>query len=130
MPAFFACFIGILCYGNAGYGASENTLLPSWQGDVRNKLITYMLEVSKEGHPNYIPEVDRIAVFDMDGTLLTEKPIYFVFDVAIHHMKEHYDALSSKGPRYKSLCDAARKRDYAYLIKNAEDTFVLPRFLR
>jgi phosphoserine phosphatase len=123
---FIACLILVLCLGNTGYAASEDNLLASWQGDVRDKLIAYILDVSKPGHPNYIPEIDRIAVFDMDGTLLTEKPIYFVFDVAIHYMEEYYNELSSKGPRHKALCAAARKRDYKYLIKNAVDTFVLP----
>lgn len=37
----------------------------------------YVEAVTDEGSPDYIPEKDRIAVFDMDGTLYGEKaPIY------------------------------------------------------
>ena len=35
-------------------------------------LVEYVEDVTDESSPNYIPEVDRIAVFDMDGTLCGE----------------------------------------------------------
>ena len=35
-------------------------------------LIAYVEDVTDESSPNYIPPVDRIAVFDMDGTLCGE----------------------------------------------------------
>ena len=35
-------------------------------------LIEYVEDVTDEASPNYIPPVDRIAVFDMDGTLCAE----------------------------------------------------------
>ena len=37
-----------------------------------NALIDYVEAVTDEASPDYIPEEDRIAVFDMDGTLLGE----------------------------------------------------------
>ena len=38
----------------------------------RDKLIDYVNSVTKEGGADYIPPEDRIAVFDMDGTLACE----------------------------------------------------------
>ena len=38
----------------------------------RNALIDYVTAVTKEGGADYIPAADRIAVFDMDGTLACE----------------------------------------------------------
>ena len=35
-------------------------------------LIEYVEDVTNEASPNYIPEADRIATFDMDGTLCAE----------------------------------------------------------
>ena len=37
-----------------------------------NALIDYVEAVTDEESPDYIPPVDRIAVFDMDGTLMGE----------------------------------------------------------
>ncbi len=37
-----------------------------------NALIDYVESVTDEASPDYIPPVDRIAVFDMDGTLMGE----------------------------------------------------------
>ncbi len=37
-----------------------------------NALIDYVEDVTDEESPNFIPEMDRIAVFDMDGTLMGE----------------------------------------------------------
>ena len=41
-------------------------------------LVSYVEDVTKEGSPDFIPVEDRIAVFDMDGTILCETdPFYF-----------------------------------------------------
>lgn len=55
---------------------SEFTL---WNGDgAINELVSYVEDVTDEKSENYIPEKDRIAVFDLDGTLVGEQfPIYF-----------------------------------------------------
>ena len=37
-----------------------------------NTLIDYVEDVTDDESPNFIPEMDRIAVFDMDGTLMGE----------------------------------------------------------
>ena len=48
--------------------------LPSWASDstARDALISYVSAVTEEGGKDYIPVKDRIAVFDMDGTLTCE----------------------------------------------------------
>lgn len=99
--------------------------LSMWQGDVKEQLVDFVFDVSTPGNPDFIPVSDRLAVFDMDGTLLSEKPNYFVYDVAAHYLNEHYDEISAKGPAYKALCDAARKHDYRYFWKNLADAFAL-----
>ena len=45
-----------------------------WNADAPalNALIDYVEAVTDESSPDYIPEADRIAVFDMDGTLMGE----------------------------------------------------------
>ena len=45
-----------------------------WNSDAPalNALIEYVESVTDESSPDFIPEPDRIAVFDMDGTLMGE----------------------------------------------------------
>ena len=74
----------------------------------------YLMAVTDETSPDYIPEEDRIAVFDLDGTLMCETyPFcfeYMVFaDYALNHAesmpgdvlavaKEITDAAGGKSP--------------------------------
>jgi hypothetical protein len=50
--------------------------LPAWR-DTRTKraIEAFVAAATREGDPGYIPPAERIAVFDNDGTLWTEKPM-------------------------------------------------------
>jgi len=108
------------------WATSRTEALSLWQGEVKEELVDFIFDVSTTGSPDFIPPADRVAVFDMDGTLLSEKPNYFVYDVAIHYLNEHADEISAKGPAYKALCDAAKVHDYKYFKTNLADAFALP----
>jgi phosphoserine phosphatase len=55
-------------------------VLSSWvEGATRSAIIDFVAEVTTEGSPHFVPVVDRIAVFDHDGTLWAERPEYFQF---------------------------------------------------
>ncbi len=97
-----------------------------WHGEVRTVLLDYIDDVTALESTDFIPSRDRIAVFDLDGTLMSEKPFPYVFDAAIHYLIQHRKALSSKGPQYQALCEAAQKRDVDYFRSHIEQTFVLP----
>lgn len=52
--------------------------LPSWNdGDNKQQIISFVESVSDPGSEHYVPEPQRIAVFDNDGTLWGEQPLYF-----------------------------------------------------
>jgi len=52
--------------------------LPSWHDGATKSAITgFVSEVTREGSTGYVPAPERIAVFDNDGTLWGEKPVYF-----------------------------------------------------
>jgi phosphoserine phosphatase len=108
------------------FALEPDRVLNCWRGRVRHTLLDYIDAVTTPGSSDFIPPEDRLAVFDMDGTLMSEKPIPFVFEAAIQYLVRHKDQLSVKGPQYKSLCDAALKRHVRYLRKHIEQTFVLP----
>jgi hypothetical protein len=50
--------------------------LPSWNDTpTREAIVRFVTAVTQEGGPGYVPPVERIAVFDNDGTLWCEKPM-------------------------------------------------------
>jgi phosphoglycolate phosphatase-like HAD superfamily hydrolase len=52
--------------------------LPSWSDTAPKQAITAFVEkVTKEGSADFVPVPERIAVFDNDGTLWAEQPMYF-----------------------------------------------------
>jgi 2-hydroxy-3-keto-5-methylthiopentenyl-1-phosphate phosphatase len=60
--------------------------LPSWnQGNAKTELIEFIQVVTTPESHSFLSPNDRIAVFDMDGTLWVEQPLYtfalFAFDV-------------------------------------------------
>jgi phosphoserine phosphatase len=51
--------------------------LSSWNdGPARQAIIRFVAEVTREGGSGYVPPAGRIAVFDNDGTLWNEHPLY------------------------------------------------------
>lgn len=52
--------------------------LPSWHDTAPKKAITaFVEEVTRAGSPDFVPPAERITVFDNDGTLWAEQPMYF-----------------------------------------------------
>lgn len=62
--------------------------LPSWtDGANRSAVIAFIEAVTREGSDEYLAPDDRIAVFDNDGTLWTEKPTYTEVIFAFEQVK-------------------------------------------
>ncbi|NRA93367.1 MAG: haloacid dehalogenase-like hydrolase [Psychroserpens sp.] len=73
--------------------------LPSWNESAsKTAIISYVDDVTNENSPNFIPIPDRIATFDNDGTLWSEKPAYFQLFFAIDRVKE----LAKNHPEWKT----------------------------
>jgi hypothetical protein len=53
-----------------------NDLLVSWNdGAAKRAIVDFVVRVTKQGAPDFIPPAARIAVFDNNGTLWCEKPL-------------------------------------------------------
>lgn len=68
--------------------------LPSWNDSASKQAITkFIAAATTKTSPDYIPVAERIAVFDNDGTLWTETPVYFqvffIFDRIKQLAKDH-----------------------------------------
>ena len=79
-------------------------MLSLWTEDAeaRNELIAYIEAITDENNPDYIPAENRIAVFDLDGTLFCETdPVYF------DYMLFRYRVLED--PEYKDTASEFEK---------------------
>ena len=73
--------------------------LPSWNdGPAKAAIVAFVDKVTKQGSPEFVPEAERIATFDNDGTLWAEQPMYFQLFFALDRVK----ALAPKHPEWKS----------------------------
>ena len=67
---------------------AQSDPLPSWNETAPKAAITAFVEkVTKEGSPDFVPEPERIAVFDNDGTLWTEHPMYVQLAFALDRVQ-------------------------------------------
>ena len=70
--------------------------LPSWnEGPAKKALVDFVQRVTREGSADFVPVPERIAVFDNDGTLWCEQPLYIQLAFAMDRVKtlaaEHPD---------------------------------------
>jgi phosphoserine phosphatase len=98
------CFILILLYvliytSAMGQVTSGADPLPSWNvGAAKENIQAFVSDVTDPRSKYFIPVEERIAVFDNDGTLWSERPAYFQFFFALDRIK----ALAPKHPEWKT----------------------------
>lgn len=98
--------IGLLILGAAVAQAADP--LPSWNDGAAKKAMTdFVAKVTTEGSADFVSVPERIAVFDNDGTLWAEQPIYFQLAFTIDRVR----ALAPQHPEWKT------KEPFASLLK-------------
>ena len=91
-----------------GLHAGIPDALSSWNdGPARQSIVTFVDKVTREGSPDFVPTAQRIAVFDNDGTLWAEQPMYFQLFFALDRVK----ALAPHHPEWKD------KEPFASVLK-------------
>lgn len=76
-------------------------------GAPKTAIVDFVQSVTDKTSPSYLPPAERIATFDMDGTILIEKPMYVLFDFALSLVKEKMEAdpsLKEKQP-FKAIIE-------------------------
>ena len=82
--------------------------LPSWnEGTAKQAIKLFIKDVSTEGGPKFVSPAERIAVFDNDGTLWAEQPMYVQLLFALERVK----TLAPQHPEWKD------KEPFASLLK-------------
>jgi phosphoserine phosphatase len=87
--------------------------LPAWNdGATKQAIVDFVRRVTTPGGPDFVPEEERVAVFDNDGTLWCERPAYIQLDFIVRRlaaMAEDDPALRDRQP-----WQAARQGDLAW----------------
>src|SRR4051812_6144477 len=88
LPAF-AFVAGMLKAGSAAaLTAVPVDLLPSWnEGASKTAILTFVDRVTRQGSPDFVESSRRVAVFDNDGTLWPEHPMYIQLAFALDRVK-------------------------------------------
>ncbi|MEJ2475656.1 MAG: HAD family hydrolase, partial [Desulfobacterales bacterium] len=96
----FTLILILLVAGSAISNATgQSNPLPSWNdGAAKNAIVDFVRSVVTKGSPDFVPVNKRIAVFDNDGTLWAEQPMYFQLLFAI----DRVNALAPQHPEWKT----------------------------
>jgi phosphoglycolate phosphatase-like HAD superfamily hydrolase len=67
-------------------------MLESWaEGPTKSAIVDFVARITTEG-PDFVVSEERVAVFDNDGTLWCEKPMYIQLDFLLRRFKEQAEA--------------------------------------
>jgi len=74
-------------------------VLPSWNdGAAKARTVAFVRAVTDPGSKDFVAPAERIAVFDNDGTLWAEQPVYF----QALFIRDRIQALAPKNPAWKT----------------------------
>ncbi|NOC44602.1 HAD family phosphatase [Ruegeria sp. HKCCD7559] len=97
--------------------------LPSWNATAaKEAILEFVSSVTDAEGPDYVTPSDRIAVFDNDGTLWAEQPVYFQFIFAMDRLSE----LAEQDPSILSTpaLKAAAEGDLAKVLQGGHDALI------
>lgn len=96
MRAIAQMYLMVVLCGSAARAADP---LPSWEnGSTKKAILSFVEKVTRKGSPHFVPRSQRIAVFDNDGTLWSEQPLYVQLAFALDRIK----ALAPSHPEWKN----------------------------
>lgn len=93
--------------------------LPSWNdGPTKQAILSFVTRATQQGGPDFVPVKERIAVFDMDGTLIPEKPVPAMVVPLVADIRER----AARDPilRAKPAVAAVLRNDFATLYAMGE----------
>ncbi|MHC4974812.1 MAG: HAD family hydrolase [Planctomycetota bacterium] len=109
----------VLVGATAGCAATQLDPLPSWNdGPAKAAITDFVRRVTTDGAADFVPPAERIAVFDNDGTLWSERPVYFQLLFAIDRVKQ----LAPQHPEWRTTqpFQAALEGDMRALAESGE----------
>ncbi|UPY35856.1 HAD family hydrolase [Sediminicoccus sp. KRV36] len=81
--------LALVATADASAQSAVRDPLPSWRdGPTKRAILALIRQSVRQGTPDLLPPAERVAVFDNDGTLWVEQPLYTQFAFAIDRLKE------------------------------------------
>ena len=98
-PSLWTVFVVSVALVTVHLAAAADDLLPSWHGGVAKRaIVDFVQRVTTPGGKDFVPEPERIATFDNDGTLWAEQPMYFQLFFTLERVK----VLAPQHPEWQS----------------------------
>ncbi len=97
--------------------------LPSWtESASKEKIIAFVDGVTDPSGSDYVTPSDRVAVFDNDGTLWAEQPVYFQFIFAMDRLAD----MTQEDPSVLTtpVLEAAATGDLETVLKGGHDALI------
>ncbi len=116
----FVFFVGLSTHSKADQFSSVLDIqshLRSWNAGLsKEKIVSFVNSVSDPANKNFVPIEYRRAFFDMDGTILCERPDYIEVALTRHRLLEkvRLNPKLESNPVYKAVIEG----DAEYLYKN------------
>jgi phosphoglycolate phosphatase-like HAD superfamily hydrolase len=117
---FVSCFVLVVLCADA---VQAEDFLPSWNaGPSKEAIVQFVETVTTVGDRGFVPPAERIAVFDNDGTLWSEQPLYFQLLFALDRVQ----VLAPEHPEWKEKEPFASllKGDVAEALKGGEHALI------
>jgi hypothetical protein len=93
-----ALCVAHLCIWSGSFARAQSDPLASWSDGAAKRSITdFVASVTREGGADYVKPAERIAVFDNDGTLWSEHPMYCQLAFVLDRVK----AVAPQHPEWK-----------------------------
>ncbi len=112
--------ISVCCFFQ---GCATTDPLPSWNnGAAKEAIIEFVEKTTTPGNTDFVAEQKRIAVFDNDGTLWSEQPMYFQLAFVLDRLNE----LAPQHPEWKTTqpFKAALENDLKTLHTHGEEGLI------
>jgi hypothetical protein len=95
--ALLAALLALGCAQSSPQASSDP--LPSWnEGTAKQAITSFVTRVTQKDGPDFVSPADRIATFDNDGTLWSEKPVPFQLVFAFDRVR----AMAPQHPQWKT----------------------------
>ena len=117
--ALMAGFAAALVASEAAAQEAPRDPLPSWRdGPTKRAILTTIRRIARAGSPDFVPPAERVAVFDNDGTLWVEQPLYPQLAFTVERLKE----VAAREPALlqRPVVKAAVEGDLATVLSSGE----------
>jgi len=112
----------LVALGTVEIARAAPDFLPAWNsGAVKTAILSYVTTVTDPESDDYVAASDRVAVFDNDGTLWAEQPMFFQFEFVLQRIRQ----LAPEHPEWRSQqpFQAALEEDRETLLEQGFRAF-------